>query len=94
MARECADDPPPAGLKHLRPSPWELAAAVLIAGFLFGEVLLIVVAANGPTLDESIYLMSGRRTLEGHGLTDGYLGWFAGSQQQRRRILGPHARPP
>jgi hypothetical protein len=34
---------------------------------------------NGPFLDEGIYITAGERTLEGHGLSDGYLGWFAGS---------------
>ena len=35
--------------------------------------------ANGPTLDESIYMVSGQRALQGHGMGDGYLSWFAGS---------------
>jgi hypothetical protein len=34
---------------------------------------------NGPFFDEGIYLTAGQRTLEGHGHSDGYLGWFAGS---------------
>jgi hypothetical protein len=34
---------------------------------------------NGPFFDESIYITAGQRTLEGHGYTDGYLVWFAGS---------------
>jgi hypothetical protein len=34
---------------------------------------------NGPFFDEGIYLTAGQRTLEGHGYSDGYLGWFAGS---------------
>ena len=78
-----ADTPaaPTAGRRHSRlgPSAWEIAAGALIAGYLLAEVALIVAAANGPTLDEAIYLTAGRRTLEGHGLADGYLGWFAGS---------------
>ena len=64
---------------RLGPSPWEFAAGALLAAYLIVEVALIVAAANGPTLDEAIYLTAGRRTLEGHGLADGYLGWFAGS---------------
>jgi hypothetical protein len=52
---------------------------VLLATFLAAELTLILVTANGPSLDEAIYLTAGRRTLEGHGVTDGYLGWFAGS---------------
>ena len=34
---------------------------------------------NGPFFDEGIYITAGQRTLEGHAITDGYLGWFAGS---------------
>ncbi len=34
---------------------------------------------NGPFFDESIYITAGLRTFEGHGGSDGYLGWFAGS---------------
>ena len=34
---------------------------------------------NGPFLDEGIYITAGQRTLQGHGLSDGYLGWLAGS---------------
>jgi hypothetical protein len=65
--------------RDLAPSAWETAAAVLVAVFLAGQIVLILRLANGPTLDESIYLTAGRRTLEGHGYADGYLGWFAGS---------------
>ena len=34
---------------------------------------------NGPIFDEGIYITAGQRTLEGHAVTDGYLGWFGGS---------------
>jgi len=72
-------DAPTTRRRTVGPSAWELAAAVLIAAFLLAEVVQIVVAANGPTLDEAIYVTAGHRTLEGYGLADGYLGWFAGS---------------
>ena len=42
-------------------------------------VCLATLDFNGPFMDEGIYITAGLRTLEGHGLTDGYLGWFAGS---------------
>jgi len=42
-------------------------------------VCLVTLDYNGPFMDEGIYIAAGQRTLEGHGLTDGYLGWFAGS---------------
>jgi Dolichyl-phosphate-mannose-protein mannosyltransferase len=72
-------DAPTTRRRTVGPSAWELAAAVLIAAFLLAEVVRIAVAANGPTLDEAIYVTAGHRTLEGYGLADGYLGWFAGS---------------
>jgi len=49
---------------------------------IVGVWVLICLATldyNGPFMDEGIYLTAGQRTLEGHGLTDGFLGWFAGS---------------
>jgi hypothetical protein len=58
---------------------WEAAAASLIAAFFATQLIVVTQLANGPTLDEAIYLTAGRRTLEGHGLSDGYLSWFAGS---------------
>ena len=58
---------------------WEVAAAWLIAAFLAVEVAIVATVANGPTLDEGIYITSGRRALEGHGVSDGYLTWLSGS---------------
>jgi 4-amino-4-deoxy-L-arabinose transferase-like glycosyltransferase len=66
-------------VRDMAPSAWETAAAVLVAVFLAAQIVLILRLANGPTLDEAIYLTAGRRTLEGHGYADGYMGWFAGS---------------
>ena len=40
---------------------------------------LLTLNYNGAFFDEGIYITAGQRTWEGHGLTDGYLGWFAGS---------------
>jgi hypothetical protein len=40
---------------------------------------LLTLDYNGAFFDEGIYVTAGQRTWEGHGLTDGYLGWFAGS---------------
>jgi 4-amino-4-deoxy-L-arabinose transferase-like glycosyltransferase len=61
-----------ATMKSYKPWTW------LIIGvwFLFGVATLNY---NGPFFDEGIYLTAGQRTLEGHGYSDGYLGWFAGS---------------
>ena len=56
-----------------------VAAAAILAAFFGLELAVILTVANGPTLDEGIYLTAGRRTLEGSGGADGYLGWFAGS---------------
>jgi len=52
--------------------------AWLIAG-LWLLFCLFTLNYNGPFFDEGIYITAGQRTLEGHGVTDGYLGWFAGS---------------
>jgi len=40
---------------------------------------LLTVNYNGPFFDESIYITAGERTFEGHGYSDGYMTWFAGS---------------
>jgi len=50
--------------------------------FVIGLWLVTNVATldyNGPFYDEAIYITAGERTLEGHGYSDGYLVWFAGS---------------
>ncbi len=49
---------------------------ILAVWFIF---CLATLDYNGPFFDESIYITAGQRTLEGHGYTDGYLVWFAGS---------------
>jgi 4-amino-4-deoxy-L-arabinose transferase-like glycosyltransferase len=49
---------------------------ILIVWFVF---CLATLDYNGPFFDESIYITAGQRTFEGHGYTDGYLVWFAGS---------------
>jgi hypothetical protein len=59
--------------------PWTVGAGAALLAFLGVEVALILTVANGPTLDEGIYLTAGRRTLDGSGIADGYLSWFAGS---------------
>ncbi|MCJ7738423.1 MAG: glycosyltransferase family 39 protein, partial [Anaerolineae bacterium] len=41
--------------------------------------VLLTLNYNGPFFDEGIYITAGERTFEGHGLSDGYLNWFAGS---------------
>jgi hypothetical protein len=44
--------------------------------FLFSVMTLDY---NGPFFDEGIYLTAGQRVWDGHGYSDGYLRWFAGS---------------
>ena len=46
---------------------------------LFGLGCAATLTYNGPFFDESIYITAGLRTLEGQGLSDGYLTWFAGT---------------
>jgi 4-amino-4-deoxy-L-arabinose transferase-like glycosyltransferase len=53
-------------------------AAWFIAGLWF-LLCLTTLNYNGPFFDEGIYITSGVRTLEGHGLSDLYLTWFGGS---------------
>jgi 4-amino-4-deoxy-L-arabinose transferase-like glycosyltransferase len=56
---------------------YERAAWLILAvWFVF---CLATLDYNGPFFDEGIYITAGQRTLEGHGYTDGYLVWFAGS---------------
>ncbi len=49
---------------------------ILAVWFVF---CLATLDYNGPFFDEGIYITAGQRTLEGHGYTDGYMVWFAGS---------------
>lgn len=53
-----------------------IAVLILFIGF---EIALIISQRTGPFGDEAIYIFAGMRTIEGHGLTDNYLTWFAGS---------------
>lgn len=66
-----------AGVAHLSLTAWAVIAA--FAAFVAFEVFVTISRHNGPFLDEGIYIASGLRTLHGHGVSDGYLGWFAGS---------------
>ncbi len=56
-----------------------LAPWLLLAVFLAAELAVCAMQLNGPFLDEGIYLAAGLRTLQGHGIGDGYLTWFSGS---------------
>lgn len=53
--------------------------AAILLGFLTVQVVLAATLRNGPFLDEGTYITAGLRTLQGHGIADGYLTWFAGS---------------
>ena len=61
-----------AGKLNTRTLTWVVVGAWCV-------VCLATLDYNGPFMDEGIYITAGQRTLEGHGLTDGFLGWFAGS---------------
>jgi hypothetical protein len=52
---------------------------LIVAGFLLVQMSVIWLAANGPFVDESLYIVAGIRVLEGHGVSDGYIAWFNGS---------------
>jgi hypothetical protein len=58
---------------------WAGPGSAAVVLFLAYEVAAALAAGNGPFLDEGIYITAGLRTWEGHGISDGYLGWFAGS---------------
>ncbi len=50
-----------------------------LALFFAAQAAIVLGRPTGPFLDESIYIVAGRRTLEGHAQADAYLTWFAGS---------------
>jgi hypothetical protein len=51
----------------------------LVTAFLAAQVAIVVLAANGPFVDEGLYTVAGMRVLEGRGVADGYQTWFNGS---------------
>ncbi len=53
-------------------------AAWLIIGIWF-LLNAMTLDYNGPFFDEGIYLTASQRVWDGHGYSDGYLRWFAGS---------------
>ena len=53
---------------------WWLAAV-----FLAVQLGIIRFAANGPFVDEGLYIVAGMRVLDGKALSDGYITWFNGS---------------
>jgi hypothetical protein len=60
--------------RAIRLAPW-----LLLGVFLAAEFAICFATPTGPFLDEGIYVTAGLRTLQGHGIADNYLGWFAGS---------------
>lgn len=60
--------------RAIRLVPW-----LLLGVFLAVELAICFAQWTGPFLDEGIYVTAGLRTLQGHGIADNYLGWFAGS---------------
>jgi hypothetical protein len=59
-----------------RDARWTWLALALFVAF---QVVVILQQRTGPFLDEGIYITAGLRTLEGHGLDDGYATWLSGS---------------
>lgn len=55
------------------------ATLAVLALFIGCEIALIMSQRTGPFGDEAIYIFAGMRTIEGYGLSDNYLTWFAGS---------------
>ncbi len=56
---------------------WASAVAVLL--FAVSELVWTLRQMTGPFMDESLYIVAGLRTIEGFGISDGYMTWFAGS---------------
>jgi hypothetical protein len=64
---------------HALSTLWRLAPWLVLVAFLGGELAICAAQIDGPFLDEGIYVAAGLRTLQGHGISDGYLSWFSGS---------------
>ncbi|GCE06086.1 hypothetical protein KDAU_34150 [Dictyobacter aurantiacus] len=56
-----------------------IASYVCLLLFALIQGMIIYAQKTGPFYDEAIYATAGMRTLEGKGVADGYLVWFAGS---------------
>ncbi len=52
---------------------------VILLSFITLQLWVVAIQKTGPFFDEAIYIVSGLRFLEGKGIGDGYLVWFAGS---------------
>lgn len=63
-----------AGSRALAVAPW-----ALLGLFFAVELVICALEIRGPFLDEGIYVAAGLRTLQGHGISDNYSSWFAGS---------------
>jgi hypothetical protein len=66
-----------ANRRHEQAYHWATVAALGV--FIVYELVLILSQRTGPFGDEGIYIFAGMRTIEGYGLADNYLTWFAGS---------------
>lgn len=62
-----------------RPDRAVLWSWLLLAAFAAVQVIIILQRGTGPSFDEGTYATAGLRTLEGDGIADNYLSWFAGS---------------
>jgi 4-amino-4-deoxy-L-arabinose transferase-like glycosyltransferase len=72
---------PPVELRHpaTRRRRHRWVPLAIVGLYLAVQIAVLVLWSRPAFLDESIYLTAGRRTLEGYGLSDQYLTWFAGS---------------
>ena len=52
---------------------------VIVFLFVTTQCVIILLSKNGPFYDEGIYITAGLRSLQGKGVDDGYMVWFAGS---------------
>ncbi len=58
---------------------WIIISYLLLLAFSVIQITLILMQKTGPFYDEAIYMTAGLRTLQGKGMDDGYMVWFAGS---------------
>lgn len=54
-------------------------AWIVVIGFALSALIVAVTQANGPFIDEGLYITAGIRTLQGYASDDGYLSWISGS---------------
>ncbi|WP_162005757.1 glycosyltransferase family 39 protein [Dictyobacter vulcani] len=58
---------------------WITLGYLTLLAYIIIQCVFILQRQSGPRMDEATYIVAGIRTLQGQGIQDGYLSWFAGS---------------